>query len=61
MIKELGAKEHIALDCNKIHNQMKSLFEKYLHGNIDYNTYQVNCKFSLNGYSSEISTFISKE
>ena len=28
---------------------------------IDRNTYQVNCKFSLNGYNSEISTFISKE
>lgn len=28
---------------------------------IDNNTYRVNCSFGLNGYTSTVSTFISKE
>lgn len=39
MIKELGAVETVALDANTIQEKMKTLFEKYLKGEIEYNVY----------------------
>ena len=40
MISELKAVEQVSFDTVQIHDKMKTLFEKYIKGELDYNKYQ---------------------